>query len=64
MRPCSRIDFPEEIEEIIIGLCPEMDMVEIKNRYNDIERTSFSVQILKCNNSTENGSCKSENEIA
>ena len=43
MRPCTQNDFPEEIEERIIGLCPEMDMVEIKNKYNDIERTSFSV---------------------
>lgn len=47
MRPCTPQDFfinGEQVkEESFNGLCPDMGNISLKNKYNDKERTSFSL---------------------
>ena len=57
----------KEETAIIPGLCPDLEIMKeylkIKNKYSDIERTSFSLEIMKCNNITNNGTCKPDSQI-
>lgn len=46
-----------------IVLCPSMEGVDLKGKYNDVDRNSFSIQILTCNKITYSGICKTDDEI-